>query len=453
MTMERLMGTLSEISDQAADNAKHSQEASDIATGIWSSAEDGRDSMDKMTHSMAEINEASQSVGTVLKVIDDIAFQTNILSLNAAVEAARAGQHGRGFAVVADEVRNLATKSAQAAKDSEKLVSDTITKSGAGSEIVKDTSGYLDKIMNSVSESTWLLKNIATATVEQHESIEAINKGFSQLADVVHQNSATAEESADATRQMGSQAEALLDLVNRFKTDGEDAEAGKDDSGEPQDLAEQDEVDDIYLVEDVPVEDAPVADVQVEVLVEPDDSYASPGVSFTFENVADEDDTEVAKDGSGEPQDLAAEQEEVFDIFLVKDVPEREDVLESDDDSESDDVFTWDWDTVAEEGGAASDDVDTVADDGFAVEENEDTSTDYEFSAEENENTATDYEFAAQENEGTVAEDGFDALEYADAATDDDSGAEQEGAGTSATYTNLDQPVQPEQWKDDESKY
>ncbi|MDR3224687.1 MAG: methyl-accepting chemotaxis protein [Clostridiales Family XIII bacterium] len=220
-TMEGLMQTLNEVSNQAEDNAKHSQEASDITTAVWSSAEEGRDSMDKMTQAMEEINAASQSISVVIKAIDDIAFQTNILSLNAAVEAARAGQHGRGFAVVADEVRNLATKSASAAKDTSALIEDTIGKSGMGSNIVKDTFEYLNKIMNGVSESTWLLKNIATATAEQNESIETINKGFGQLSDVVHQNSATAEQSAAATQQMSSQTAVLLDLVNRFKTDKE----------------------------------------------------------------------------------------------------------------------------------------------------------------------------------------------------------------------------------------
>jgi methyl-accepting chemotaxis protein len=219
MTMSRLMGTLGELSSQAADNAEHSRQASDIAAAIWDSAGDGRASMEKMTQAMAEISEASQSISAVMKAIDSIAFQTNILSLNAAVEAARAGQHGKGFAVVADEVRNLAAKSADAAKDSAELVEDTKNKSSMGSEIVKDTSAYLDKIMGGVSESASLLKNIAAATAEQNESIEAINKGFEQLTDAMHQNSATAEESAAATEEMNSQAEVLLALVSHFRTE------------------------------------------------------------------------------------------------------------------------------------------------------------------------------------------------------------------------------------------
>jgi methyl-accepting chemotaxis protein len=216
VTMESLLKTLGEISTQSKDNALRSKEASDITSAIWNSAEDGRGSMDKMTQAMDEINAASRSISVVMKAIDDIAFQTNILSLNAAVEAARAGQHGRGFAVVADEVRNLATKSAAAAKDTNELIADTMTKSEMGSNIVKDTSEYLNKIMNGVSENTWLLKNIATATAEQNESIEAIKEGFGQLSGVVHHNSATAEESAAATEEMSSQTDLLLGLVRRF---------------------------------------------------------------------------------------------------------------------------------------------------------------------------------------------------------------------------------------------
>jgi methyl-accepting chemotaxis protein len=125
--------------------------------------------------------------------------------------------------VVADEVRNLATKSASAADDTNELIADTMNKSEMGSNIVKDTSEYLNKIMNGVSESTWILKNIAAATAEQNESIEVIKGGFGQLTNVVHQNSATAEQSAAATEEMSSQTDVLLELVGKFKV-GEGAE-------------------------------------------------------------------------------------------------------------------------------------------------------------------------------------------------------------------------------------
>jgi methyl-accepting chemotaxis protein len=224
-TVEALKVTISELSQKSSSNAMHSQEASDIVSEILRSAEEGRASMNKMTESMEEINAASQSISTVIKAIDDIAFQTNILSLNAAVEAARAGQHGRGFAVVADEVRNLATKSAEAAMDTNDLIADTISKSGAGFDIVRGASDYLNDIVTGVSESTYRLKSIAIATMEQNESIETINEGFVQLSDVVQQNSSTAEESATATEQMMSQVESLRSFVSGFKIDGAPAAA------------------------------------------------------------------------------------------------------------------------------------------------------------------------------------------------------------------------------------
>jgi len=216
-SVQQLSASVSEIALQTKENANMAERASTLAGEIKGKAEKGSYQMDDMMTAVKDINRASQSISKVIKVIDDIAFQTNILALNAAVEAARAGQHGKGFAVVAEEVRSLAAKSAEAAKDTGGLISDSMEKAELGSRIAEETANSLSEIVAGIIESTEIIGEIASSSGRQSIGISQLNSGIDQVAHVVQQNSATAEESAAASEEMSGQSMVLEELISRFK--------------------------------------------------------------------------------------------------------------------------------------------------------------------------------------------------------------------------------------------
>jgi len=226
-TVQELSASITEIAEKTKDNATMADKAASLASTIKDNAERGSRQMDEMVSAVNEISQASQSISKVIKVIDDIAFQTNILALNAAVEAARAGQHGKGFAVVADEVRTLAAKSAEAAKDTGVLISNSMEKAEHGARIAKDTADSLVEIVSGINESGEIIGEIAKASDAQSSGITQINSGIDQVATVVQQNSATAEESAAAAEQLSGQSSMLRDLISQFRLKNSEAKRGE----------------------------------------------------------------------------------------------------------------------------------------------------------------------------------------------------------------------------------
>ena len=217
-SIEALSSSISEIATMTKENAEIARKASKLSTTIKDSAEKGSRQMDDMITAVGEISEASKDIGRIIKTIDDIAFQTNILALNAAVEAARAGQHGKGFAVVAEEVRNLASKSAEAAKDTGNMIQNSMEKAEFGARIAGETAESLNDIVTGINESSQLIKGIAESSEQQSQGIMQINIGIDQVTQVVQQNSATAQESASASEQISSQSDMLQQLIMQFKT-------------------------------------------------------------------------------------------------------------------------------------------------------------------------------------------------------------------------------------------
>ncbi|MCL2086721.1 MAG: methyl-accepting chemotaxis protein [Oscillospiraceae bacterium] len=216
-SVEQLSASVNEISEKTRHNAQMAGDAAEKSSTIRTNAEKGSLQMDNMMKAVNEINEASQNISKIIKTIDDIAFQTNILALNAAVEAARAGQHGKGFAVVAEEVRNLASKSAQAAKDTSAMIESSVEKSNLGLALATETAESLKGIVEGVNVSTDIIQKIADSSDEQTLAVSQINIGIDQVSQVIQQSSATAEQSAAASQQMSGQATLLRDLVQEFK--------------------------------------------------------------------------------------------------------------------------------------------------------------------------------------------------------------------------------------------
>ncbi|WP_206458047.1 methyl-accepting chemotaxis protein [Anaerovorax sp. IOR16] len=223
-SVEELASTINEISNNVALNANHAKEANAKANSLGEEAEESNHRMQKMLEAMSEISNSSNEIGKIIKTIEDIAFQTNILALNAAVEAARAGEAGKGFAVVADEVRNLASKSAEASKNTSTLIENSLKLVEDGNRIADETANSMQTVMNEIKEVALTIDQISNASLEQADSIQEVTQGVDQISAVIQTNSATAEESAAASEELSGQAQMLKNLVGSFRLRNDDSE-------------------------------------------------------------------------------------------------------------------------------------------------------------------------------------------------------------------------------------
>lgn len=216
-TAEELSVNIMEISRQISSNAMHAEDVDKRVSALGKEAARSNHRMKELLAAMQDISDSSHEIVKIIKTIEDIAFQTNILSLNASVEAARAGEDGRGFAVVAGEIRNLAVKSAQASKNTAQLIGNSLDAVNNGIQIAQETADTLETATVGVREVVGAVKEISTASNEQAESVKQIMEGMEQIANVVQVNSATAQESAAASEELSAQAMLLKELIGKFQ--------------------------------------------------------------------------------------------------------------------------------------------------------------------------------------------------------------------------------------------
>lgn len=225
--LEQTAASMEQLSAVVKQNADNASQASVLAQNASKLANNGGDIVNDVIKTMGEITSSSQKIADIIGVINSIAFQTNILALNAAVEAARAGEQGRGFAVVASEVRNLAQRSAQAAKEIEGLIDESVNNVKTGSSQVTLAGDAMENIVKAVTNVTDIMGEIASASNEQSKGISQVGQAVIEMDSVTQQNAALVEESTAASASLEEQARRLTEIVSIFKlSDAAEKQAG-----------------------------------------------------------------------------------------------------------------------------------------------------------------------------------------------------------------------------------
>ncbi|MBL5882857.1 Methyl-accepting chemotaxis protein II [compost metagenome] len=215
--LEETAASMEELTATVKQNADNARQAAHLAESASETAQRGGKVVDGVVKTMHEIAGSSKKIADIISVIDGIAFQTNILALNAAVEAARAGEQGRGFAVVAGEVRNLASRSANAAKEIKALIEDSVARVDTGSVLVESAGETMTDIVNAVTRVTDIMGEIASASDEQSRGIDQVALAVSEMDRVTQQNAALVQESAAAAAALEDQASRLKMAVSAFR--------------------------------------------------------------------------------------------------------------------------------------------------------------------------------------------------------------------------------------------
>lgn len=216
-SIQQTAASMEEMTATVKQNADNARQASTLAADASTTAERGGQVVEQVVQTMHGISTSSKKVADITSVIDSIAFQTNILALNASVEAARAGEQGRGFAVVAGEVRNLASRSADAAKEIKTLIEASVTQIQQGSTLVEQAGTTMSDVVTAVRRVTDIMDEISAASQEQSDGIEQVSQAVGQMDQVTQQNAALVQQASAAAASLEEQANRLEQAVAVFK--------------------------------------------------------------------------------------------------------------------------------------------------------------------------------------------------------------------------------------------
>jgi len=228
-SLEEITSSITEVAGQTKQNTENAMQVNGLAKKARDDAEQGNEQMKDLVSAMTDINSSAEEIRKIVKAIDDISFQINLLALNANVEAARAGKYGKGFAVVAEEVRNLAVRSAGSVQDTTRMVDEAISNINRGNGLVDVTAKQLQSIVSGAAQVASLAEQVAVAGKEQSQGLEQISAGLNQIDQVTQANTASAEQSASAAEELSSQSQQLKAMLARFKLAARESQLTNDD--------------------------------------------------------------------------------------------------------------------------------------------------------------------------------------------------------------------------------